>query len=362
MSGTELDRAMDDERWMDRALAVSRLALGHTGGNPAVGTVLVRDGRVLAEGWTQPPGQDHAEPHALRKVQDAPGGARGATLYVTLEPCCHHGRTPPCTDAIVRAGVSRVVVGTVDPFPLVSGRGIFLLREAGISVDVGVREAACRRVNLGFLRVVEGGLPEVTLKAAVSLDGRIASAAGESKWITGPEARLAGHRLRAEHDAVLVGIGTVLADDPELTVRVPGLMGDPLRVVLDTRLRTPPTAKVLGDRALVFSARSGGLAGTEVVRVAQGASGLDVTAVLQSLSARGVRRVLVEGGGAVHRSFLEAGVVDRLELFTNGRVLAGGPGFVAGPGFSLGGAPGFVLDRVSREGADLWTSWESSSR
>ncbi len=357
-----MDASVDDDVWMERALVVSRRALGRTGGNPAVGTVLVRDGQLLAEGWTQPPGQDHAEPHALRKVQDLPGAARGATLYVTLEPCCHHGRTPPCTDALVRAGVSRVVVGTVDPFPLVSGRGILLLREAGIAVDVGVREAACRRANLGFLRCVGGGLPEVTLKAAVSLDGRIASAAGESKWITGPEARLAGHRLRAEHDAILVGVGTVLADDPELTVRVPGVQGEPLRVVLDSNLRTPPNAKMLGERSLVLSERAGEIAGTEVVAVERDASGLSVTAALRVLAARGVRRVLVEGGGAVHRSFLEAGVVDRLELFMNGRVLAGGPGFVAGPGFSLSGAPGFVLDRVSREGADLWMGWESAPR
>lgn len=357
--------AADDARWMEHALRVARRALGHTGTNPAVGAVLVRDGQLLAEGWTQPPGQDHAEPHALRQVDHLAGGARGATLYVTLEPCCHHGRTPPCTDALLRAGVARVVVGTVDPFPLVSGRGILQLRQAGVAVDVGVHEAACRRGNLGWLRVVGGGLPEVTLKAAISLDGRIASEAGESQWITGPAARAIGHRLRAEHDAIVVGSGTVLADDPALTVRGPGLTGEPLRVVLDRRLRTPPDARVLGARALVFSAAPGRLGPTEVVGVPDGPGGLDVDAVLRVLAERGVRRVLVEGGGAVHRSFLAAGRVDRLELFQNGRVLAGGPGFVAGPGFALGGAPGFELDHVERvpgvEGAvaDLWTGWDA---
>lgn len=350
-----------DEQWMDRALQVARRALGGTGNNPAVGAVLVHDGVLLAEGWTQPPGQDHAEPHALGQ---AGGAARGATLYVTLEPCCHHGRTPPCTDAIIRSGVARVVVGLVDPFPLVSGRGIALLRAAGITVDVGVREAECRAMNLGFLRVVTGGLPAVTLKAAVSLDGRIASAAGESRWITGAEARAVGHRLRAEHDAVLVGVGTVLADDPQLTARHPGPERTPLRVVLDTRLRTPPDAKVLGARCVVYTraddqGRADALRsrGGEVVVHAGAGERVDVQRVLQDLAGRGVRTVLVEGGGEVHRSMLVGGFADRLELFVNGRVLAGGPGFVAGPGFSLAGAPSFALAGVEQAGADLHLSW-----
>ncbi len=353
-----------DEAWMQRALLVARRALGGTGNNPAVGAVVVRDGVVLAEGWTQAPGLDHAEPHALRQIE---GAARGATLYVTLEPCCHHGRTPPCTDAIVRAGVSRVVVGIVDPFPLVSGRGIAILRAAGIAVDVGVQETACRKMNLGFLRVVAGGLPEVTLKAAVTLDGRIASAAGESRWITGPEARAAGHTLRGQHDAVLVGVGTVLADDPLLTVRQEGPGRDPWRVVLDRGLRTPETSRVLGERTIVYGlaplagerARALRARGAETVGVGPGVGGLDIDAVLRDLAARGVRRVLVEGGGAVHRSMLVGGFVDRLELFVNGRVLAGGPGFVEGPGFRLADAPGFTLSEVQRVGPDVHMAWEA---
>ncbi len=346
-----------DQEQMGLALTVARNALGRTGSNPAVGTVIYRPGTgVIATGWTQPPGQHHAEPHALHQL--GPDEARGATLYVTLEPCCHHGRTPPCTDAILRAGIARVVVGTVDPFPLVSGRGIAQLRAAGLQVDVGVREAECRRMNLGFIRVVAGGLPEVTLKAAVTLDGRIASETGESKWITGPESRAAAHRLRSEHDAVLVGVGTVLADDPELTVRLGGRAGDPLRVVLDTHGRTPSGAKVLGAGCLIFSREGGNISGAARVATAVGPGGVDVVAVLEQLANRGVRRVLVEGGGRVHRSFLEAGAVDRLELFTAGKILAGGPGFVAGPGFTLAGAPRLALVSVEQVGDDVWTSWE----
>ena len=347
-----------DEAWMAQALDLARNALGRTGTNPAVGTVIVQGDRVTARGWTQPPGHDHAEPHALHQL--APGAARGATLYVTLEPCCHHGRTPPCTDAILRAGIARVVVGTVDPFPLVSGRGIAQLRAAGVQVDVGVLEAACKRMNLGFLRVVAGGLPEVTLKAAVSLDGRIASEAGASQWITGPEARAAGHRLRSEHDAILVGVGTVLADDPALTARpVDRDPSEPLRVVLDTALRTPADAKVLGARCLIFSASAGRRGPSEVVAAPVGPGGLDLVAVLRELAERGVRRVLVEGGGRVSRSFFDAGLVDRLELYTAGIVLAGGPGFVGGPGFPLEGAPRLRRIAMRTVGDDVWTTWEA---
>ena len=213
---------MTDWEWMGRALAVAGRAVGRTAPNPAVGAVLVRDGELLAEGWTQPPGQDHAEVHALRQLG---GSAPGATMYVTFEPCCHFGRTPPCTDAILRAGVRRVVIGVVDPFPLVAGKGIAALRAAGVEVEVGMREAECRRANLGFIRSIVHGLPEVTLKAAVTLDGRIASESGESRWITGPVARERAHMLRDRHDAVLVGIGTVLADDCALDTRLPGEIG-----------------------------------------------------------------------------------------------------------------------------------------
>ncbi len=340
-----------DAFYMGMALEVARRGAGRTAPNPMVGAIIVHDGIILAEGWTQPPGQHHAEPHALQRMG---GVATGATMYVTLEPCCHHGRTPPCTHSILASGLSRVVVGTVDPFPLVAGRGIAELRAAGIIVDVGVREAECLRINRGFLRAVTEGLPEVTLKAGVSLDGRIATHAGESRWITGPAARDAAHRLRDHHDAVLVGVGTVLADNPSLTTRIAGGR-DAVRVVLDTDLRTPPHAAILAPSTLVYCAEDAPDAGNlgAVVRVPRAAGGIDVCAVLRSLAARGLHRVLVEGGGRVHRAMLDAGVVDGIELFMNGRLLVGGPGFVAGPGYSLADAPAFRLVRCTPVGDDL---------
>lgn len=333
---------MNDAGFMGQALDVARRGAGRTAPNPMVGAVIVADGQVIAEGWTQPPGEAHAEVHALSRLG---GRAPGATMYVVLEPCCHYGRTPPCTDAILASGIRRVVVGTVDPFPLVAGKGIARLREAGIEVEVGVREAECRRLNLGFLRAVTQGLPELTLKAALTLDGRIASATGEARWITGPAARDAGHALRDAHDAVLVGVGTVLADDPALTTRLPGGR-DAVPVVLDTALRLPPGAQVLtaGRPPLVYAAPDApdrDLGAATVVRVPRGPAGVDVEAVLRDLARRGLHRVLAEGGGTVHRSLLDGGHVDRLELFVAARVLAGGPGFVGGPGFRLADAPHF---------------------
>jgi diaminohydroxyphosphoribosylaminopyrimidine deaminase/5-amino-6-(5-phosphoribosylamino)uracil reductase len=367
-----------DARFMGLALDLARRALGRTAPNPPVGAVIVQGGVVVAEGWTQPPGEMHAEPFALWAAERSGVDVRGATMYVTLEPCCHHGRTPPCTDALLKAGISRVVVGTVDPFPLVAGRGIAQLRAAGVEVEVGVREAECRRLMVGFIRAHTEGLPELTLKAAITLDGRIASAFGEARWITGPAARELSHRLRDQHDAIVVGIGTVLADDPALTTRIPGGR-DAVPVVLDTRLRTPLPAVVLQRRtAIIYGVRPAGdarlaqaadaawslrrealvAAGAIVAAVPSrqdpvGRPGVDVVAALRDLAARGLHRVLVDGGAQVHRSFLDAGVVDRIELFVNARVLAGGPGFVAGDGYRLAEAPSFRIDAVERVGDDL---------
>lgn len=341
---------------MGLALDLARRGLGRTTPNPPVGAVIVQDGVVVAEGWTQPPGLAHAEPYALAAADRAGVKLHDATMYVTLEPCCHHGRTAPCTDAILRTGVSRVVIGTIDPFPLVAGRGIAQLREAGLDVVVGTREAECRRLMLGFIRAHTEGLPEVTLKAAITLDGRIASSTGEARWITGPAARELSHRLRDQHDAIVVGVGTVLADDPELTTRIPGGR-DAVPVVLDSSLRTPPGAAVLRrGTALVYCATEAperGLPGATLIRVPSGPSGVDLQSVLRDLAARGLHRVLVDGGAHVHRSFIDAGCADRLELFVNARVLAGGPGFLAGPGYALAQAPSFRIDLVERVGDDL---------
>jgi diaminohydroxyphosphoribosylaminopyrimidine deaminase/5-amino-6-(5-phosphoribosylamino)uracil reductase len=300
------------------------------------------------------------------------GAARGATLYVNLEPCCHTGRTGPCSEAILAAGIARVVVGMVDPNPLVDGEGIRRLRRAGVHVDVGCLGGACRAANRAFSIWAHGRRPLVTLKAAASLDGFIAPASAARPrgrrapvWLTGPAARRVAHELRAAHDAVLVGSGTVLADDPRLTVRLPGARGGqaPLRVVLDGRLRTPRDAKVLGRGAptIIFTrrgaprARARALrgAGAEVIELGGGRGGVSIDRVLRELAARDVQSVLVEGGAAVHASFIESGLVDDLALFVAPRLLGGGVPIAAGLTRELDAALG--LDRLAarRIGPDL---------
>ncbi len=344
-----------DATMMRRCLELAAQAEGRTAPNPMVGAVIVADGAVIAEGWHHAPGLAHAEVDALSKVA---GRAPGATMYVNLEPCCHHGRTPPCTDAILASGVHRVVVGMVDPDPRVSGEGISILRQAGVDVVVGVEEAACRALNLGFLRAQETGRAAVVLKAAITLDGRIAAADGRSQWITGPQARAAGHALRDRCDAVMVGRGTLLADDPSLTTR--GIEGgrNARPVLLDSMLRCPPDARVLraGLRPLVFASQHAPEVAdlpADVVRVSHTDAGLDLVAVLQELARRGLQTVLVEGGAQVHRSLLDAGLVDRVHLFVAPKLLAGGPGWIGGAPYSLDAAPGLSLVDVRRHGDDL---------
>jgi len=327
---------------MDRALALARRGLGRTAPNPAVGAVVVRGDEVLGEGTTRPPGGPHAEMVALEKARRAGLDVRGATMYITLEPCCHHGRTPPCTDALVEAGLARVVVGVVDPFPPMRGNGLQQLRDAGIEVILGVRAEHCAEVVRGFARAVTAGLPEVTCKVASTLDGHIAAHDGESRWITGERARGHGHQLRATHDAILVGIGTVLADDPRLTCRVREGV-DPVPVVLDSGLRIPEGAMVFAHprRPVVLCAEDAPdrpLPG-EVVRVPRGPGGIDIEAGLRALVQRGMHRVLVEGGGRVHRSLFDARLVDTLYLYLGGLVLPGGIPWLGGPPVDLADAP-----------------------
>ena len=323
----------NDVHWMRLAVAMARRGLGRTAPNPSVGAVLVKNGAMIGEGHTQPVGGAHAERVALAQARAAGHDLAGSTLYVTLEPCCHHGRTPPCTDGILEAGVTRVVVGVIDPNPPMRGHGLELLRAAGFEVELGVEAEACARTILGFTRSVRFGLPEVTLKAATTLDGHIATAAGESQWITGEQARADGHELRATHDGILVGINTVLADNPRLTCRShPGV--DPVPVVLDTALRTPANAAVLSGtrRAIIFCAEDAPERelNADVVRITRGAGGLDISAALRVLAERGLHRVLVEGGGQVHRSLLDAGLVDTVVLYLAGVVLPGGRPWVGG--------------------------------
>jgi diaminohydroxyphosphoribosylaminopyrimidine deaminase/5-amino-6-(5-phosphoribosylamino)uracil reductase len=277
-------------------------------------------------------------------------------MIVNLEPCCHHGRTPPCTETILEAGVSRLIVGMVDPDPRMQGRAIALLREAGIDVVVGVGEAECRRLNRAYIIAKEQNRPMVVLKAALTLDGRIASADGESQWITGEEARGAGHRLRSHHDAILVGSGTLLADDPSLNTRIEGGL-DARPIILDSQLRCPESAKVLaaGKEPLIYcqeSAPERELPAT-VVRVPGSDAGVSLKAVLKDLVDRGILSVLVEGGGRVHHSLLSQGLVDQIHLFIAPMVLAEGPGWVRGQPFSLAGAPRLRIQEVSQQGQDL---------
>ncbi len=320
---------------MALALRLAGRGLGRTWPNPAVGCVVVKGGRVVGRGWTQPGGRPHAETEALRR---AGAQALGAIAYVTLEPCAHYGRTPPCTMALIRAGVRRVVVATTDPDPRVDGRGIAQLRQAGVEVEFGLLQAEAEALNAGFRLKARAGRPLVTLKLATSLDGRIATRSGASQWLTGEPARARGHWLRATHDAIMVGSGTALADDPSLTCRLPGLEGrSPVRVVLDGRLRLPATSRLAataGEVPVWLFTRPGAAAGapaaalraggSELIEVAAAAEqGLALAEVLATLAARGITRLLVEGGAELAAALLRAGLVDRLAWFQAPLVVGG---------------------------------------
>ena len=317
---------------MRPALALARRSLGRTWPNPAVGCVIVKDGTVVGRGRTQDGGRPHAEVDARAMAGAA---ARGATVYVTLEPCSHFGKSPPCADALVAAGVARVVSAMADPFPEVNGRGHARLRDAGIAVDVGEGADEAAEINAGFLLRVRENRPLFRLKLAGSLDGRIATASGESKWITGTASRADGQRLRATHDAILVGAATAAADDPELTCRLPGLADrSPVRIVLDSQARLAPTSRLVSTARQVPvwvvctpaapADRREALrtAGVEIVEVDAGSDGrVDVAAMAQALGERGLTRVLVEGGGQVAAALLKAGLVDRVVSYRAGLAL-----------------------------------------
>jgi diaminohydroxyphosphoribosylaminopyrimidine deaminase/5-amino-6-(5-phosphoribosylamino)uracil reductase len=340
---------------MQRALELARKAEGRTSPNPMVGAVLVAGGEVVGEGFHAAAGRPHAEVEALRGFSRQ---GSDCTLYVNLEPCCHHGRTPPCTQAILAAGIRRVVVGMVDPDPRVQGKGIEELRAAGVEVQVGVLEAEARHLNRGFVSAKSRKRPWVALKAALTLDGRIASDSGDSRWITGEPARLHGHGLRNVCDAILVGRGTLIADDPALSCRVEGGR-DPVPVVLDGRLRSPATARLWsGSReAIVFCSSDADvriIPNTKIIPIGTDQRGLDLGLVLQALLADGHQRVLVEGGAKVQNSFLHAGLVDELHLYLNPRVLGAGPVWGEGAGFTLGAAPRFQLRECLTLGGDLY--------
>lgn len=321
----------NDAQYMRLAWRLGRHGLGRTSPNPPVGAVIVTGGEVVGRGYHRQAGQPHAEVEALAAAGPR---ARGGTLYVTLEPCNHHGRTPPCTEAVVTAGIRRVVIGARDPNPAVVGGGMARLRRAGITVSSGVEQARCEELIAAFRKHVTTGLPFVTLKLAASLDGRIATVSGASRWITGEDSRRFAHRLRAEHDAVLVGAETVRRDDPELTCRVRGGR-NPLRVILDGRLRLPVTARVLantdtaptlvvvGRDAPARKIRQIEARGAEVLALRASAGRVSVQALLRALGRRGILSVLIEGGASVAAAALAARMVDRLLIFYAPKLIGG---------------------------------------
>lgn len=338
---------MNDAACMRLALRLARRGYGKTSPNPLVGAVLAKGGKTIGRGWHRRAGGPHAEIEALRDAQKTGYSPRGATLYVTLEPCCTHGRTPPCTDAIMAAGIKKVVVGTTDPNPKHAGKGFKLLQRAGIKIVHGVLGAECARLNEPFNHWIVHHTPFATVKAAMTLDGKIATASGESKWITGEKARAHGLKLRLGADAILVGINTILADDPSLTVRTKLADGSwriekPIRrIVLDSRARTPMTAKVVNDEFAALTTvvvsksapknRVAALAKKTNILVAplkktgirNRQSAIDLPWLLKKLGAENVASLLVEGGGEVNASFLFGGLAQRVAFFYAPKVLGG---------------------------------------
>ena len=345
-----------EERWLKEALDLAVMGKGLTFPNPMVGAVVVKDGLIVGKGYHRKAGGPHAEIVALEAAR---GNVRGAALYVNLEPCNHHGHTPPCTEAIIGAGIRRVVCSTEDPNPRVSGKGLKRLEEAGLEVLVGPMAEEAKRLNEVYFKNMSTGLPFVALKIAQSLDGRIATRLGDSRWITGTESRRYIHRLRSESDAILVGIGTVIADNPLLTVREIGTVRTPLRVALDTHLRIPPGANLLdpssGYKTLIYTgveevrddrfARIRG-EGVSIQAIRDSGKELDLDAVLRDLYRRGVSSLLVEGGTRVFTSFLGGGWVDKLYTFIGPIILGGGGSFPSFDDLSISSIEGAIRLKV----------------
>ena len=359
---------MSDADHMAHALRLAARGMGNTWPNPAVGCVIVKDGIILGRGWTQPGGRPHAE---VRALEQAGPRAERATAYVTLEPCAHHGHTPPCAKTLITARVARVVTALTDPDPRVSGKGHAMLRAAGITVTEGVLAPEATRLNAGFLKRVTQGLPFVTLKLAASLDGRTATATGESRWITGPEARRKVHALRLTHDAVMVGSGTALSDDPDLTVRNMGAVRQPVRIVLDRLLKHAPESR-LGRSAkaspvwLLHSpdapdpARKAWQAtGAILIETIETDGHLNLTAALKTLAAKGLTRILSEGGSTIAAALIKERLVDELAISTGG-VLIGAEGhpLLGSLGLlALSAASKPVLSAVQAFGPDVFSLW-----
>ncbi|HWG44300.1 MAG TPA: bifunctional diaminohydroxyphosphoribosylaminopyrimidine deaminase/5-amino-6-(5-phosphoribosylamino)uracil reductase RibD [Gemmataceae bacterium] len=322
---------LSEYEWMHRALELAERGRGFVEPNPLVGAVVVRDGQIVGEGWHQRYGEAHAEIHALAAAGEA---AREATLYVTLEPCCHHGKTPPCTEAILRAGIRRVVAAMPDPFPAVAGKGAEQLRQAGVTVEFGIGEAEARRLNAPYLKLLTTGRPWVHAKWAMTLDGKIATRSGDSRWISNEASRRRVHELRGRMDAIVAGIGTVLADNPQLTARPPGSR-TPTRIVLDSQgrihddsiliqtARTTPTLVAATDRLPDAKCAALQAHGCEVLRLPSVERQASVAALLAELGRRRFTNVLVEGGSGVFGSFLDAAAIDEFHVFIAPRLVGG---------------------------------------
>jgi diaminohydroxyphosphoribosylaminopyrimidine deaminase/5-amino-6-(5-phosphoribosylamino)uracil reductase len=363
---------MSDLAHMRAALALARRGLGETAPNPSVGCVIVANGRVIGRGRTATGGRPHAEVAALAMAGKA---ARGATAYVTLEPCNFTGKTGPCTAALIEAGIRRVVLGAVDPNPKMRGAGIARLRDAGIEVTENILQNECALVISGFQKVMTAQRPLVRLKTASTLDGKIATSTKESQWLTGESSRRAAHAMRGRHDAVLVGVGTVLTDDPELTCRIEGFRSAPLiRVVVDSHLRTPLLSKLVRgaaqhplwllhrDGADKLRQRALKEAGAKLIELPASSAGVDLPAAMRALAQAGLTRVLAEGGGTLAAGLLRAGLVDRLAWFHAPGII-GGDGWPAAQGFGvtrLADMPRFVPVAQERYGDDMLTTYRSA--
>ncbi len=329
-------------KMMKRALSLARKGIGRTSPNPAVGCVIVRDGAIVGEGWHKKAGTPHAEIHALLQAGEK---ARNADVYVTLEPCAHFGKTPPCADALVAAGVARVYVGMSDPNPLVCGKGLDILRAAGIDVFTGILERECSRINEGFVKHVTTGLPFVILKSALTLDGKTATSTGDSKWITSEKSRRYVHKLREMVDGIMVGVGTVIADDPQLTCRLKGIRRDPVRIIVDSRLRIPPGARVLrhdtGSVTCIATTVRGSeriaeleKSGVEIITCKDDNGRVDLADMMRQLGERGLQSILLEGGRELAGEAMRLGLIDKYMLFYAPKLLGGcdGLGLFAGKG------------------------------
>lgn len=321
---------MNDCDYMRRALELAERGVGWTNPNPMVGAVIVQDGRIIGEGYHQKYGELHAERNALANCTESP---KGATMYVTLEPCCHHGKQPPCTEAILNAGIARVVVGSGDPNPLVAGKGLDVLRSHGVMVETGVLQEDCDRLNRVFFHYIQTKRPYVVMKYAMTMDGKIATRTGAAQWITGAEARHQVHRDRHRYAAIMAGVGTVLADDPLLTCRLEGGR-NPLRIVCDTHLRTPPDSRIVrtaGEVPTILatcctdSTRTAPLqdAGCRIWAMPERGGHVDLNTLMERLGTEGIDSVLLEGGGTLNWSALESGIVQRVQTYIAPKLFGG---------------------------------------